>query len=144
MERKLSPEEQEKFRLLSDGKLYQDAIDFAGRTPPIEKSQMAGLLEYSHAWEALETFVKHQKDDRDWGEPGRSNRAHYQEFYNELSAYLSDLYDDVQQKYGFVFPEGLTKNEKKDQIDFFAGLLAQEFIQHLAAEMMWQAWRQGG
>ncbi len=141
MERRISTQEREKIRLLSDSMLYQDAVSFAERIPPVEKSQVAGLIEYARSWEELERFVKHQKDDRDWGEPEKSNRAHYQEFYNELSAYLRGLKEDVKSEDGFVPSEGLTKKERKEQVDFFAGLLAREFVQHLAAAMMWQAWQ---
>jgi hypothetical protein len=101
---------------------------------------MAGLLEFSHSWEELEKFVKHQSE-RDWGDPVRSKRGHYQRFYDNLRAYLNTLRRDVKDQYGFV-PDALTKKEEKQQTDFFAGLLAQEFVQHLAAEMMWQAWQQ--
>lgn len=141
MERKLSPEEQERIRLLSDGEIYQRAIEFAKEQEEIIAyrqfgHQISGLEAYAGSFEDLDKFVNHQKG-RNWEDKSQP----FEDFYIALANYLNELREDVQQKYSFVFPEGLTKNEEKEQTDFFAGLLAQEFIQHLAAEMMWQAWK---
>lgn len=134
---KLTPEQESQIRQLSDAEMYPEAVDFASQYPPVQKSQMAGLLEFSRSWEELAGFVRHQKDDRDWGEPGKSKRAHYKDFYTALDAHLNELRRRSREQYNFV-PDGLTKNENRQQTDFFAGLLAREFIQHLVAEMMWK------
>ncbi len=138
MERKLSPEEQERIRLLSDGEIYQRAIEFAKEQEEIIAyrqfgHQISGLEAYARSFGELDEFVNHQKG-RNW--EGKSQS--FEGFYTALANYLNELREDVQNKYGFVPYEGATKKEQR----FFAGLLAQEFIQHLAAEMMWQAWKQ--
>jgi len=141
MERKLSPEEQERIRLLSDGEIYQRAIEFAKEQEEIIAyrqfgHQVSGLEAYARSFKELDEFVNHQKG-RNWEGKNQS----FEGFYTALANYLNNLREDVQGKYSFVPPEGQTKNEKKEQTDFFAGLLAREFVQHLAAEMMWQAWK---
>lgn len=140
MERRLSPEQRKNIRLLSDGEMYRDAISLANEQEEIIAyrqfgHQLSGLGEYARSFSELDEFVTHQVE-RDW--EGKSQS--FQGFYAALKGYLSDLRDDVQDKYGFV-PDGLTKRETREQIDFFAGLLAREFVQHLVAEMMWQAWQ---
>lgn len=135
MSSRLTPEQRAQIRILSDGDLYRDAITCARKHPGIENNQLMGLLEFSRSWTELERFVRHQKDERDWGEPGKSKKAHYQTFYDALAKQLEQLRKDVVDRYGLV-PKGLGKNETAVQTDFFAGLLAREFIQHLTAEMM--------
>jgi len=131
---KLTPEQETQIRLLSDTDLYAQAQDFARTHPPVEPSQIAGLLEFSRSWQELEQFVKHQKDDRDWG---TGSKAHYRDFYAALDAYLDKLRQDVQGRYGFV-SDDLTKKQTRRRTARFAGLLAREFIQHLAAEVLWK------
>jgi hypothetical protein len=139
MERKLSPEEQERIRLLSDGEIYQQAIEFAKEQEDIIAyrqfgHQVNGLEEHARSFKELEVFVDHQKN-RNW----EDKRQSFEGFYTELANYLNDLRGDVKDEYGLVSSEGA-----ENQTNFFAGLLAREFVQHLAAEMKWQAWRQGG
>lgn len=128
---KLTTGHQVQIRLLSDSDLYRQAITFAQKHPSIENRQMTGLVEFSRSWKELTDFVKHQKG-RDWGK-----KEHYSKFYTALDAYLTDLRRDVKNKHGFV-PDGLTTSEARGYTDYFSGLLAREFIQHLAAEMMWK------
>jgi hypothetical protein len=134
---KPTPEQETKIRLLSDTELYEQAEKLVSAHPVVAGSQMEGLLEYSRSWDELTRFVKHQKDDRNWGEPGKSKKAHYRDFYTALDAYLNELYRDVKGRHQFV-PGGLTKKETSKKSSYFAGLLAREFIQHLVAEMLWQ------
>lgn len=139
----LTVKERDKIRLLSDGKLYDDAIRVAGEHEEVIAygefgHQVNGLDEHADSFRDLDAFVTHQRE-RDW--TGRSQS--FEGFYTTLARYLSELRDLVQDEYGFV-PEGLTKNDRRQQKDVFAGLLAREFVRHLAAEMMWQAWQKEG
>ncbi|MBU0496243.1 MAG: hypothetical protein KKA73_07110 [Chloroflexi bacterium] len=134
---KPSLEEEQRIRLISDGDLYGQAQDFSCAHLPVEGKQMAGLLEFSRSWDELTAFVRHQKDDRDWGEPGKSKKAHYKDFYAALDTYLGELRTRVQSPYGFV-PLGKLDSAQRNRRDWMAGLLAREFIQHLVAEMMWK------
>jgi hypothetical protein len=134
---KLTLEQATILRVLDETTLCKQAEEFVKAHPAVENSQMAGLLEFSRSWDELVRFVNHQKNNRDWGEPGKSKRAHYKDFYTALDAYLKDLYREVQDQHELV-PDGLTKNERRQLTSFYAGLLARDFIQHLVAEMMWQ------
>jgi hypothetical protein len=133
----MTPDQETRIRLLSDGELYRTALDFAREQQEVIaysqfNSQVNGLQEYARSWKELDQFVGHQKD-RNWEGQNQS----YQGFYTALHTFLNQLRHDVKEKYHFV-PDGLTKKETKALIDFFAGRLAREFVQHLAAEMMWQ------
>ena len=130
-----TPEQEIRIRLLSDADLYDGAMTFAREHESTAqhrttKSQLQGLVEFSRSWTELDDFVKHQ----------RSKNQAYQAFYIALDSKLGDLH--ARAKAEFV-PGDLTKKERNEQTKFFAGLLAREFIQHLAAEMMWQGEVQG-
>jgi len=116
-------------RLLSDRDLYAEAQEFLKTYRPPENKQLNGLLEFSRDIGELQSFVKHQKD-RDWG---TGAKQHYQTFYSELGDYLQKLRQRVKTPYGLV-AGGLTAKTEKVQVDFFAGWLAREFIQHLVAQ----------
>lgn len=128
---------EERVRLLEDGDLYRSAITFVRAQHKIENKQLLGLLEYSRSWEELIRFVQHQKG-RDWGEPGRGNKAHYREFYTALDNHLNqNIRSLVRSDTNFV-PINLTKKDTDRLVNYFSGLLARSFIQHLVAEMLWQ------
>jgi hypothetical protein len=134
---RLTPEQETQIRLLSDGDIYRAAMTFANEQEDVIaysqfNSQVNGLLQFSRSWGELTSFVKHQKS-RDW----QGVRQSYGEFYTALKSQLDDMRGDVKGKYGFV-PDDLTKRESNELADFFVGLLARAFIQHLAAEMMWK------
>lgn len=131
----LTSKHRSKIRKLSDTELYHEAMTFAGEHSPIANSQMTGLLEYSRSWAEINDFVAHQLK-RDWGEPGKSKRAHYREFYAALHKWLESLRRKLKDDYGFI-PDDLTKKETRSLTGLFGGLLAREFIQHLATEMMY-------
>lgn len=131
---KLSPEEESRILLLSDGELYREAITFVKNSPSVEGKQMNGLWQYSRSWDELIRFVNHQYD-RDWGEPGKSNKAHYKDFYQNMIDILKNLQERTQTVYKFV-PDGKLDKTTKEKRDYIAGLLAREFIQHLIAEML--------
>ena len=129
---KPTPEQKVQIRLLSDGQLYDQAVTFVKQNDTVENKQMAGLLEFSRSWQELLKFVRHQKG-RDW----QRKKAHYADFYTQLEQQLEQLRAKVKSEYGMV-PHGLTKKETSRHTEYFAGLLAREFIQHLVAEMMWK------
>lgn len=118
-------------RLLSDHELYRKAQDFLEQNPPPEAKQMAGLLEFARDFGELQAFVAHQKE-RDWG---TGPKAHYKTFYEKLEGYLRQLRQQTKTSFGLI-PDGLGKKEEAAQMDFWAGLLAREFVQHLAAQAM--------
>lgn len=128
----VTPEQQSQIRLLSDGELYRDAVDFVDKSRIVDNKQMAGLLEFSRSWGELNKFVKHQKG-RDW----HGRNSHYTDFYTKLSKFLDKLRTKIKTDSDFV-PNRSTNKETKKYADYFAGLLAREFIQHLVAEMMWK------
>lgn len=127
-----TPNQVERIRLLSDRKLYQDAISFIEEHGTVETAQVNSLLNYASNFDELTTFAEHQSE-RQWS----GAREHYRSFYRELVGYLQGLRRQVREAYGFV-PEGLVAREEREQTAFFAGLLAREFIQHLAAENLWK------
>lgn len=129
----VADETPDRIRLLSDTDMYQRAITFVRETDGIEeikKKQIAGLMEFSRSWGELRSFITHQKG-RDWKE-----RESYQKFFSGLLQSVDGLRTEVKDRYGLV-PPNLTKAESNRIIDQFAGLLAREFIQHLAAEMLY-------
>jgi hypothetical protein len=123
----------DRIRLLSDTDMYQRAITFVRETDGIgniKKKQVAGLMEFSRSWGELRSFITHQRD-RDW----KGNES-YKDFFTSLLRAVDNLRTAVKEKYGLV-PSDLTKTESNHITDLYAGLLAREFIQHLAAEMLY-------
>lgn len=123
----------DRIRLLSDTDMYQRAITFVRETNgigEIKKKQIAGLMEFSHSWSELRSFITHQRD-RDWKE-----KEFYKNFFISLLRVIDNLRTEVKSKHGLVSP-GLTTAEANRTTDLYAGLLAHEFIQHLAAEMLY-------
>jgi len=123
----------ERIRLLSETSIYRLAIDFVDQhqeTREVSDKQFNGLLEFSRSWGELTKFVKHQKE-RDW-----ASRTAYKTFYDEIDRTLNDLYRDVRQNYGLV-PSDLTGRETKQLTEYFAGLLGREFVENLAAHVMY-------
>lgn len=123
-------EQMEQMRLLSDGELYMAAQTFLQSYRPPENKQLAGLLEFSRNMNDLQSFAKHQQS-RDWG---NKSKEHYKAFYSELNKYLQKLRQQVETPPYSLVTQGLTAKAKKDQVEFFAGWLAREFIQHLVAQ----------
>lgn len=123
----------ERIRLLSDTSMYRLSLDFVTSCPEAQKvnyQQYSGLREFSRSWDELRKFVAHQKA-RDW-----ASRIAYKTFYDEIDRTLKELYRDVKQEYGLV-PSDLTNNETKRLTEYFAGLLSREFVEHLAAHVMY-------
>jgi hypothetical protein len=128
----LTPEQQARLHLLSDGELYQEAQRFirdymAQYALPADAGarQFMGLLQFSRTWKELQEFVKHQRK-RDW--PANSR---WPDFYRALETTLTA---SVRQRAASFAVPGLTKKEQSAQTDEWSDLLAREFIQHLYAE----------
>lgn len=122
-----SSEVRERIGLLSDGVLYERAIEFARQHEPVDAAQLNGLLQYAQEWHDLTSFVDKQRK-RDWPQTGRTR--HYKEFYDDLHEALRQLERDAAE---FV-PAGLSRHEQQAQTALYAGLLAREFVQHQVAE----------
>lgn len=129
----LGREEQERLRLLSDGALYEQAMQFVKQNDTVDNAQVNGLVSHAQDWHNLEMFVRHQAS-RDW----QKRKRHYRDFYRALQTQLGQL--RAQAKKHFV-PESMGKSQSREQTAFYAELLAREFIQHLAAEILF---REGG
>jgi len=120
-------EVRERIGLLSDGVLYERAIEFARRHEPVDGAQLNGLLQYAQEWRDLMQFVDKQRK-RAWPQSGRT--GHYKHFYDDLYEALRQLERDAAE---FV-PAGLARHEQQAQTAIYAGLLAREFVQHLVTE----------
>ena len=120
-------EVRERIGLLSDGVLYERAIEFARQHEPVDGAQLNGLLQYAQEWRDLMQFVDKQRK-RDWPQTGRKRR--YKHFYDDLYEALRRLERDAAE---FV-PAGLARREQQAQTTSYAGLLAREYVQHLVAE----------
>jgi len=129
---KLTQAQLQQIRLISDTDLYRDAERFLTERGVVERSQVQGLQDFARSFSELEQFVKHQSE-RDW----QGRKEHYGSFYKALSQYLQELRQRVKIRYQLV-PEDLAKKEAKEQVDFFVGLLAQEFLQHLTSELIYR------
>lgn len=124
-------------RLLSDDLLYQEAARFA-ENKDVRASQLNGLLAFSKGeWGELEKFVNHQAN-RNWQDVAGGQHP-TKTFYLELKTKLAWLRKQAQE--AGLIPDGLTKQETKTRTDMAAAELTREFIQHLAAEMLY---RKGG
>jgi hypothetical protein len=113
--------------LLSDGALYERAVEFVQQHELVADAQLNGLLQYAQEWHDLTRFVDRQRQ-RDWAQSSRTE--HYGQFYNDLHEALRQLEREVAR---FVLA-GLARREQQAQTAFYAGLLAREFVQHLVAE----------
>ena len=131
----MTVEQGRKIRLLSDQELYDKAIDFAKahQDAEVSKTQLSGLQNAVGAGDLVEIF--RYIDNR------LRRDTIYQDFYQELKTYLMLLRGKVERIQLVVRPEKMTRSEKRQvesEIDRFAHILAQEFIQHLVAEYNYQ------
>ena len=127
-------EQGRKIRLLSDGELYDKAIDFAKthQDAEVSKTQLSGLQNTVGTGDLVEIF--RYIDNR----LGRDTiYRELQDFYLDLKTYLTSLREKVEGIELVVRHEKMTRPEKRQvesEIKRFAHILAQEFIQHLVAE----------
>lgn len=126
----ITEQQLERIRLLSDEKLYEEAIVLMhslGAANSLPPTQINGLLNVSlantHAH--LLEFVQHQRDRTTWN---RREQNYIPDFYRKLFHELQR----VEQKYvPLITQQDSVAAEDKDVIKT---LIAREFIQHLLAE----------
>lgn len=134
----MNRDEEIKLHLYSDGILLEEAIRFATDISDkiLPNSQINGLLFFSRSgWNDLERYVSHQAS-RNWPEGYGGSDHPTKAFYLQMKQKLDWLRKQAQDS-GLV-PEGLTKAETRDRTSVVSARLAQEFIQHLAAEMLYR------
>lgn len=129
---RLTPPEAERIRILSDGGLYEEAVSFvhkncADRYP--NAAQVEGLVEYSIDWYSLVKFVRHQ-----------SSKPHHhdQKFYQALDKWLKDSPGRLAAEWA-LDASAPTAAESKARRDWLCGLVAREFVQHVAAEVRYRS-----
>ncbi len=130
----MTPDEEARLRLLSDNSLYQMAEDFVAQHSSLAddeqgRKQVNSLLKYVRdGIGELDKFVQKQAA-RDW--TGR--KEYYGPLYQALRNELSKLVRLAKEN-------GLVANDLADnkaRSTEAVARLAQEFIQHLAAEMLY-------
>lgn len=131
----LSEEDRTRLRLLADGTLYDDAMEFAREQKRVANDgqfghQIQGLKEYAADWDRLTRFVNHQNDRID-----REQLGAYRSFYRALREKLNGIGETAENEF---VPKGLTKNETRELTSAYASRMGSAFIRHLAAEMLWQ------
>jgi len=120
-------------RLLSDDSaddtsLYKQACRFVANIQDIpDNAQTASLRIFAQQFDDLQKYVKHQ--ERRFGDG-----HHYGPFYKDLHRKL----DELKGQAGPFVPNGLTDKVRKGQVEFYAGLLAREFVQHMVVEAQLQ------
>jgi len=116
-------------RLLSDGKLYADAVAFIHDKGTTTNSQIAGLENLAGAADGLTAiigFCNHQADKE-------RKRGHDPVFYNGLKQYLENVRLELKTNREFV-PADLSKRQLREHLEAYGLLFAREFIHHVAAE----------
>lgn len=123
--------EAERIRVLSDGDLYEEALRFvkthcADRYP--NTAQVQGMVEYSIDWYSLNKFTSHQ-----------SSKPHHHDhdFYKALYKWLQDSRGRLESEWGLSISAPTTA-ESKLRRDWLCGLVAREFVQHVAAEIRYR------
>lgn len=129
----LTHQQLEKIRLLSDGQLYRDALDFIEAQGTIDgRTQLASLISYTQSWTDLTGFVRHQSQ-RDW----IGKKSYYGQFYTALDSYLKQLYQQVLKE--FPLPDNYeTKAQKRNWNEHCAIRVAREFVEHLTFENLYR------
>ena len=135
----MTTEQGQKIRLLSDGELYKNAVDFVKThysPKKVSKAQLNGLQNAVGAgeWHEIFSYINNRLDRNTTPEDLKS-------FYGALKDSLNSLHSKVQEVQFVVKPEKTTRAEErqvKKKIDRYAYLLAKEYIQHLIAEYNYQ------
>jgi hypothetical protein len=127
-------DEQRRINLLSDTVLYQDAVMFVSDNPPPKQSQLTGLLQFSRTWSEIKGYINHQRN-RDWGRD-TDTPAFYEALRNYLygngaQRHKRSLETRISEEFGLIDSEALTKQERRDATEAYAGMLATAFVQHI-------------
>lgn len=131
-------EQARKIRLLSDGELYDKAVDFVQthRSVKVSNTQLSGLQNAvrSGDWSEIFRYIDNRINRKTTSED-------LKEFYQKLKNYLNTLPERVEKTQLVVRSKKMTRTQRKqvrEKIDRYAYLLAKEFIQHLVAEYNYQ------
>lgn len=119
----LTRKQKNKLRLISDGELYKEAMQFIKDNGTTSNAQIKGLENIARASKGISSilaFARHQK----------SKERDYSAFYSSFIKKLEEIQTRYKDSYGFI-PEGISKKEYKE---YYGLLLAREFIYHLAPE----------
>ena len=134
----MTTEQLQKICLLSDSELYEDAVEFVKphRETKVSETQLSGLQNAIGAGDYNEIFryIKNRLERS-------TTSAQLKNFYEELRDYLQRLPSKVEEARLVVIPEDMTRAQSKqvkEEINFYAYLLATEYIQHLVAEYDYQ------
>ena len=131
---------EKKIRLLSDEKLYRDAVELATNhtkaSSKILNNQLSGLWNAvgAGAWNEIVKYIQNRL-----GRKTTSNEL--KEFYQDLNDSLDKLRELVEKAGLVVRPEVMGRAQRRQisaEINGYAYLLAKEFIQHLIAEYNYQ------
>ena len=134
----VTTEQVQKICLLSDGELYENAVNFVETyySPKVSKSQLSGLQNAVGAgdWNEIFRYIDNRL--------ARSTTTKdLKNFYGTLKDSLNSLRSKVQEVQFVVKPEETTRAQDRQvnkEIDQYAYLLAKEYIQHLIAEYNYQ------
>ena len=128
----LTIDQAQKIRLLSDGELYDKAVNFVTEHPDythskVSKTQLSGLQNAVGVgdWAEILGYIKNRLNRN-------TTSDDLEKFYQDLENYLNELYGQVEKF--FRIEEGLNRTQRTQAKRRYAYLLAKEFIQHLVAE----------
>ena len=131
-------EKEKKIRLLSDEKLYRDAVKLATShaSSKISNNQLSGLWNAVGAgdWNEIVEYINNRLERK-------TTSGELKEFYQDLKNSLDKLKELVEKTGLVVKPEGMGRAQRRQvsvEINGYAYLLAKEFIQHLIAEYNYQ------
>jgi len=123
----LTTENKIKLRLLSDGVIYNKAVEFIENEGTITNSQISGL-------ENIAITAKRYSEIIDFSQKQAKKGR---KFFESLKKKLDELHQETVSEYGFIKEsEALTKKEKKalnEQKDNYSLLVIREFVHHLSA-----------
>lgn len=125
----ISPAEERRLAVLSDGPLLTEAIQFALQNGMLDESQLNGLRQYAEDWGELMAFVKKQAARDSWS--GR--QRHYKDYYLALQKKLEELSKAHAAPFVATTPKPAERLAAEAQ---FATRIAREFVQHLWAETL--------
>lgn len=135
----VTTEQAQKICLLSDGELYENAVNFVETyysPKKVSKAQLSGLQNALGASDLHEIF--RYIDNR---LARNTTPEDLKSFYGALKDSLNSLRSKVQEAQFVVKPEKATRAQERQvnkEIDRYTYLLAKEYIQHLIAEYNYQ------
>lgn len=135
---KVTMEKAQRIRLLSDGQLYDEAVELAQKhaASKVSKAQLRGLQNAvgTGDWQEITNYIKNRIDRSTTSD---ELKAVYEDLKKYLNNFIGKKEGVVVENRLVVIPENSTRSEtrlKDKEIRSYACLLAKEFIQHLVAE----------